>query len=104
MPSLSSPGRVTPCLGSAHISSMKTASLDFTAIDFEAANSDRASACAIGVAVVRGGIITNTRSWLIKPHTGIESFDRYATRVHGINAQMVVNAKALRSRWFRSPV
>jgi DNA polymerase III subunit epsilon len=70
-------------------------SMDFTAIDFEAANSDRASACAVGVAVVHGGVITHTRSWLIRPHTGIDTFDRFATRVHGISAQMVVNAKSL---------
>ncbi|MDO5863416.1 MULTISPECIES: exonuclease domain-containing protein [Paenarthrobacter] len=72
-----------------------TPSLDFTAIDFEAANSDRASACAVGVAVVRDGIITHTRSWLIHPHTGLDSFDRYATRVHGIDASMVIGAPSL---------
>lgn len=43
----------------AHIGTMEpTPHLDFTAIDFEAANSDRASACAVGLAVVRGGVIT----------------------------------------------
>jgi DNA polymerase III subunit epsilon len=69
--------------------------LDFTAIDFEAANSDRSSACAIGVAVVRGGIITHTRSWLIRPHTGQDSFDKYAMRVHGITPQMTDGAPSL---------
>jgi DNA polymerase-3 subunit epsilon len=69
--------------------------LDFTAIDFEAANSDHASACAVGLAVVRGGIITHTRSWLIRPHTGLESFDRYAMRVHGITPEMTTDALSL---------
>lgn len=69
--------------------------LDFTAIDFEAANSDRASACAVGVAVVRGGIITHTRSWLIRPHTGQDSFDKYAMRVHGITPEMTAAAPSL---------
>ena len=73
----------------------KTSALDFTAIDFEAANSDRASACAVGITTVRGGAVTETRSWLIKPHTGIDSFDAYATRVHGIDASMVINARSL---------
>lgn len=77
-----------------------TPGLNFTAIDFEAANSDRASACAVGVAVVKDGIIANTRSWLIRPHTGLDSFDRYATRVHGIDAAMVVNARSLRDSMF----
>jgi DNA polymerase-3 subunit epsilon len=72
-----------------------TLGLDFTAIDFEAANSDRASACAVGLAVVRGGVITHTRSWLIRPHTGIDSFDRFATRVHGITPEMVEDAPSL---------
>jgi DNA polymerase-3 subunit epsilon len=69
--------------------------LTFTAIDFEAANSDRASACAVGVAVVKDGIIARTRSWLIRPHTGLDSFDRHATRIHGIDAAAVVNARSL---------
>lgn len=69
--------------------------LDFTAIDFEAANSDRGSACAVGVAVVRDGVITHTRSWLIRPHTGLDSFDRYATRVHGITPEMTADAPSL---------
>ena len=72
-----------------------TPGLTFTAIDFEAANSDRASACAIGVATVKDGAITGTRSWLIRPHTGLDSFDRHATRVHGIDAAKVINARSL---------
>lgn len=70
--------------------------LDFTAIDFEAANSDRASACAVGVAVVHDGIITDNRSWLIRPYTGLETFDAYATRIHGIDASMVLTAPSLK--------
>lgn len=72
-----------------------TPGLAFTAIDFEAANSDRASACAVGLAVVRDGIISHTRSWLIRPHTGMDSFDRYASRIHDIDAAMVAGAPSL---------
>lgn len=72
-----------------------TPGLTFTAIDFEAANSGRASACAVGLAVVRGGIITQVRSWLIAPHTGPGSFDPYATRIHGIDASLVAGAPSL---------
>lgn len=87
---------VNSCPSAAHMGTMEsTPALDFTAIDFEAANSDRASACAVGLTVVRGGIITHTRSWLIAPHTGPESFDRYATRIHGIDASMVAGAPSL---------
>lgn len=69
--------------------------LDFTAIDFEAANSDRAAACSVGITTVREGIIGTTRSWLIRPHTGLDSFDPYAVRVHGITPQMVEDAASL---------
>ena len=72
-----------------------TPRLDFTAIDFEAANSNRASACAVGLAVVRGGVITHTRSWLISPHTGVDSFDPYAVRIHGIDGAAVAGAPSL---------
>lgn len=69
--------------------------LHFTAIDFEAANSDRASACAVGATTVRDGIITGTHSWLIKPHTGLDSFDPYAAKFHGIDAAAVADAPGL---------
>ncbi|WP_354214766.1 3'-5' exonuclease [Arthrobacter sp. UYCo732] len=69
--------------------------LNFTAIDFEAANSDRASACAIGITTVRDGLVTDSRSWLIRPYTGLETFDAFTTRIHGIDASMVLNAPSL---------
>jgi DNA polymerase-3 subunit epsilon len=73
----------------------KTSTLDFTAIDFEAANSDRASACAIGITTVRSGLIIDTRSWLIRPSTGQNSFDKYAIRIHGITPEMTADARSL---------
>lgn len=86
----------SPTAPSAHIASMeRTQGLTFTAIDFEAANADRASACSVGLAIVEDGAVTGTRSWLIRPHTGLDSFDRYATRVHGIDAARVINARSL---------
>jgi DNA polymerase-3 subunit epsilon len=74
---------------------MDTPGLTFTAIDFEAANSDRASACAVGVSTVRGGKIIRTRSWLIRPYTGLDSFDPFALRIHGITPEMVADAPGL---------
>lgn len=75
--------------------------LDFTAIDFEAANSDRASACAVGVTAVRDGRIAFTESWLIRPHTGQESFDKYAMRVHNITPEMTDSAASLEESMFK---
>ncbi|ACL42405.1 Exonuclease RNase T and DNA polymerase III (plasmid) [Pseudarthrobacter chlorophenolicus A6] len=78
-----------------------TPGLNFTAIDFEAANSDRASACSVGVTTVRDGLITGTTSWLIRPFTGLDSFDAYASRIHGIDASMVIDAQPLKDAMLR---
>lgn len=39
---------------------------DFAAIDFETANLERSSVCAVGIVIVRGGEITDTFYSLIK--------------------------------------
>lgn len=41
--------------------------MDWAAIDFETANADRASACALGLVVVKEAMIVKRRSWLIRP-------------------------------------
>jgi len=69
--------------------------LDFTAIDFETANPSTASACAVGLARVRGGRVVATASWLIQPPPGHDEFAEWNTRIHGIRATDVVAAK----RW-----
>jgi len=69
--------------------------LDFTAIDFETANPSTASACAVGLARVRGGRVVATASWLIQPPPGHDEFAEWNTRIHGIRAADVVAAK----RW-----
>jgi DNA polymerase-3 subunit epsilon len=87
---------------SAHMTGMETLpGLNFTAIDFEAANSDRASACAVGITTVREGLIAGTESWLIRPHTGQESFDKYAMRVHRITPEMTAGAASLEASMFK---
>lgn len=66
--------------------------LDFTAIDFETANSSSASACSVGLVKVRGGRVVDTASWLIRPPLGHDSFSEWNTRIHGIVAEDVVDA------------
>jgi DNA polymerase-3 subunit epsilon len=41
--------------------------LDFVAVDFEIANHDPSSACALGLAFVRDGHLTASTSYLIRP-------------------------------------
>lgn len=61
-------------------------SLDFVAIDFETANASRASACAVGVAVVEDGVVTAQDGWLIRPPGRAGGFDRRNIAIHGITA------------------
>lgn len=53
-------------------------------IDFETANSKRSSACALGIAVIEGKEIIETREWLIHPHKGHGYFHPRNVEIHGI--------------------
>ncbi|MGW9114546.1 3'-5' exonuclease [Microbacterium sp. NPDC055683] len=66
--------------------------LDFTAIDFETANSRPESACQVGMARVRGGAVVATASWLIRPPAGFDEFVPFNSTIHGILAEHVVDA------------
>ncbi len=67
-------------------------SLDFTAIDFETANSSSASACSVGLVKMRDGEVVDTAYWLIKPPLGYDHFTEWNTRIHGIMAPDVADA------------
>lgn len=69
-----------------------TVTIDFTAIDFETANRNGASACAVGLARIRNGIIVEQTQWLIKPPAETGPFDFFNTKIHGITAEMVEDA------------
>ncbi|SMQ70942.1 exonuclease domain-containing protein [Agreia sp. VKM Ac-1783] len=63
--------------------------LNFTAIDFETANFDRGSVCAVGITKVVDGAVVQNESWLVKPPTGLDFTNTY---IHGIGPQHVVDA------------
>ena len=67
--------------------------LDFTAIDFETANASSASACSVGLARVRDGVIVETAGWLIRPPAGHDRFFDLNIGIHGIRPEDVVAAK-----------
>jgi DNA polymerase-3 subunit epsilon len=67
--------------------------LDFTAIDFETANSSAASACAVGLVRVRAGRVVARAGWLIRPPAGHDEFAPFNTGIHGIRAADVIRAK-----------
>lgn len=66
--------------------------LDFTAIDFETANSSPASACSVGLIKVRDGVIVERAGWLIRPPHGYDQFLAGNIRIHGIHPEDVVDA------------
>ncbi|WP_102192374.1 3'-5' exonuclease [Microbacterium aurantiacum] len=66
--------------------------LDFTAIDFETANSSPASACSVGLVRVRDGQVVATAGWLIQPPAGHDDFQEWNVRIHGIRPEDVRTA------------
>lgn len=69
--------------------------LDFVAVDFETANSDLTSACAMGIAVVRNGCLTESTSYLIRPPSSEFVF----TYLHGLTWEDVCEAPSFCDLW-----
>lgn len=66
--------------------------LNFTAIDFETANSFIGSACAVGLVKVRDGAIVAEQKMLIQPSGKQRHFDPRNIDLHGITADDVADA------------
>ena len=66
--------------------------MNFTAIDFETANPNYASACAVGLTKVRNGHVTESSHWLIRPSPGIDHFGEHNIRKHKIQPEDVTSA------------
>ena len=66
------------------------------AIDFETANAQRNSACALGVTLIDNLQIIETNYWLFKP---IGSFDYMNVMVHGITEDDVYNKPTMQQIW-----
>ncbi len=71
--------------------------LDFVAIDFETANRHRRSACSLGLAIVRNGVVVETKNWLIKPDPF--EVDFFNQKIHGISKEMLVNSPDFSELW-----
>ena len=59
------------------------------AIDFETANGNSASACAIGYALMDNGEIIRSDEILIKPHPSVGYFNYGNVKIHGLTPDMV---------------
>lgn len=75
--------------------------LDFTAIDFETANSSPASACSVGLVRVRDGQVVATAGWLIQPPAGHDEFQEWNVRIHGIEPEDVRDADSWEQQFDR---
>lgn len=71
--------------------------MDFTAIDFETANSARHSACQLAAVKVRDGKIVDQQCWLIRPRPF--AFNRMNIQVHGIHPEAVVSEPEFGECW-----
>ena len=71
--------------------------MDFTAIDFETATSYPGSICSMGIAVVKGGRVTETKEILIRPEPF--EFNDYNTMIHGITPEMVFDKPRFCDIW-----
>lgn len=69
----------------------------FTAIDFETANADRASACAVGLVTVENGEIVRSVRQLIRPEPLY--FDPMNVSIHGIRPEDVRDAPTFAELW-----
>lgn len=73
-------------------------SLTFAALDVETANSRRGSVCSLGVVVVEEGAIVARHHWLCRPPQGMQHFDGFNTRLHGIAEGDVADQPDFRDR------
>ena len=73
------------------------AALNFTAIDFETANESRASACAVGVVRVRGGVVVESFETLLRPREVRVHWRNQ--QVHGIAEERLHDAPTLADVW-----
>jgi DNA polymerase-3 subunit epsilon len=71
--------------------------MNFTALDFETANTHRTSICAVGMAIVENGKIVKTVSKLIKPLPDFYSY--WNMQVHGISPEMTKDAPYFIDVW-----
>ncbi len=71
--------------------------MNFVAIDFETANQQPTSACAIGLSIVKNGILAEKMNFFIKPEPNYYSF--WNTNVHGLTAKDTADAPTFEELW-----
>lgn len=73
--------------------------LDFVAIDWETANTSHASACQVGMVLVRGGRIAGSWATLIRPPPGREYLHPDNRSIHGLTSEDISQAPEFFQVW-----
>jgi DNA polymerase-3 subunit epsilon len=73
--------------------------MNFVVIDFETANDERSSACALAVVVVRSNVITESKMFLINPGISPTAWREKYIAMHGITPAMVADQPAFPAIW-----
>lgn len=71
--------------------------MDFVAIDFETATSQRTSICSMGICVVEDNEVKEVREFLVKPVPF--EFNEYNVAIHGITPEMVMYKPTFDKYW-----
>ena len=71
----------------------------FIAIDYETANSNYLSACALGITFVEKGVVLESVQTYIKPPEDFSSFDPFNISIHKIQPSQVKNAPSFDTVW-----
>lgn len=71
--------------------------MDFIALDFETATSQRHSPCEVGLTFVKNNKIVETKNWLIKPINN--EYDGFNIYIHGITPEDTANKPEFNEIW-----
>lgn len=71
--------------------------LNFVAIDFETATSQRSSICEIGITVIKDSVIVESKSWLVQPENN--EYDDFNIYIHGITPAVTKKAPIFPVIW-----
>lgn len=71
--------------------------MNFIAIDFETANSNRSSICSIGIAVVENGNLISSEHIYVRPIP--DYYNSINTSIHGISDRHTRNKPAFHQQW-----
>ncbi len=71
--------------------------MDFIAVDFETANSNRSSICSVGLAIVKNGKLKETKHFLVKPTPN--HYDGINMMIHGITDRHTRKEKTFKQLW-----